>query len=472
MPFEWMATALSVLHFLAAALVTLHVLLTHEDVRSSIGWIGLAWLSPFVGSTVYLAFGVNRTARHGAQLKSGFTVRELAYTAEHVLDADLPTNIQILERANAAVTGLPVFGGNKMDLLIDGNQTYPAMLDAIEQAEQSIALSTYILASDTIGFEFADALIRAHERGVEVRVLADGIGSGYLWSPVCRHMKERGVPVGMFLHEWLPWKMTFINLRNHKKILVVDGKTGFSGGMNISDKNVDGDRPLRVQDIHARFEGPIVEQLMQTFERDWTFTTGERLEADCWWPDLSDSGAVEMRGITSGPDEHMGSIETVWSAAIERAERRIRIVTPYFLPEIRVLRLLNRAAERGVDVEVIVPERSNHFYFDWAMDAHLPALNLDRVKCLLTPGPFDHSKLMSVDGHWSALGSANWDARSMRLNFEFLLECFDQGATSEIDKVIDQKVSDARRLSADALERRPVLIKIRDACARLFLPYL
>lgn len=469
---EILALLLSLGHIVTALWVTVHVLLTNRNVRSSIGWIGLASLSPYIGSAIYVAFGVNRTARRAEKLRDGVTARQVAANAKAVLDAGLPNNIITLERANALATVSPIIGGNGFDLFQDGTRAYPEMIAAIAEAQTSIVLASYIFADDKSGDGFATALVDAHQRGVQVRVLVDGIGSGYFRSKMFVRLRRAGVPVARFLHEWLPWTMAFINLRNHKKILVVDGRVGFTGGMNICADNVGVDGPPQVQDVHARLTGPILTQLMQTFEQDWHFTTGERLSEPELWPEIAHQGTVEMRGISSGPDENVGTIATVWAQAIENAEMRIRIVTPYFLPEDWLLGLLNRAADRGVEVQILVPEFTNHFYFNWAMRSHLGGLRLDRVSCFMAPAPFDHGKLMSVDGHWCSFGSPNWDARSMRLNFEFLLECYDEEGTAKIDAVIDAKLANAKRLNWEMLNSRPGWQKLRDATARLFLPYL
>ncbi len=468
---ELLAEILAVVHGLAAGAVTVHVLLSHREVRSAIGWIGLAWLSPLVGFSIYLAFGINRTGRRASAMDVGLAGEGTADDSA-ALGATHPKNIVTLSRFGGALTGLPLTLGNALTPLRNGTNAYPAMIAAIDGAEHSVALASYIFRNDSAGGMFIDALIRAKQRGVAVRVLVDGIGSGYFFHPAVRRLREAGISAELFLHEWLPWKMTFINLRNHKKLLVVDGTVGFTGGMNISDANVAGDKPIEVRDVQAQLEGPIVRHLMLTFARDWEFTTGEALEDAVWWPEHAEVGPVAMRGITSGPDESVGRIEAVWSTAIEEAEERVRILTPYFLPEDRLLEVLRRAALRGVRIELIVPEHTNHFYVNWAVRAHLEAVPLEMIDCYLTPEPFDHSKLMTVDGHWAALGSANWDARSMRLNFEFLVECYDQGATEAIDALIDRKLIGAVQLTRGALERRSVFGKLCDASARLFLPYL
>lgn len=472
---EIVTSALAVLHGLAAIAVTLHVLLSHRDVRSSIGWIGLSWLSPFLGSAIYFAFGINRVQRRASHINLAPKDRSAAErrAGAAVIARTEPEAIATIARAGDAIAGLPLTAGNDLGLLEDGDEAYPVMLAAIAEAKTSIALSSYIFNDDSAGARFVNALIAAHGRGVAVRVLIDGIGSGYFRAQVFERLRAAGVPVARFLHDWAPWQMSFINLRNHKKVLVVDGTHGFTGGMNISALNIGGRGSIAVRDIHTRLSGPIVGHLMLTFARDWEFTTGESLGGPAWWPDLAAEGAgIPMRGVTSGPDESIGRIEAILATAIEQAQQRVRILTPYFLPEDTLMGVLRRAALRGVKVEIVMPEYSNHFYFNWAMRDHLQTMRLDVIDCFLTPAPFDHSKLMSVDGRWSAFGSPNWDARSMRLNFEFLVECYGQKAAAMIDRMIDAKLEGAKKLTHAMLAERPLPVKIRDASARLLLPYL
>lgn len=466
---------LAISHVIAATLVSIHVLLTHREVRSSIGWIGLSWLSPFVGSSIYIAFGVNRVVRRvrrtGLDLKLSPPRTDM--NARIFLPKDCPDNIASIATAADSISGLPLTDGNSMEFLCQGDAAYPQMLDAIDKAQHSVAMASYIFSNDIIGGKFARTLVKAQARGVDVRVLVDGVGSGYFRSPIVKQLNEGGVSARRFLHKWVPWAMTFINLRNHKKLLIIDGKIGFTGGMNIADENLtDGELSPAVQDIHARLEGPIVAQLLQTFERDWVFTTRKPLTGDNWWPEIEHKGNIAMRGIVSGPDDSVGKIESLFATAVEQAQHRVRIVTPYFLPEDRLFEVIRRAAMRGVIVEIMVPEKTNHFYFDWAIAAHLATFSLDGIDCYLMEGAFDHSKLMSVDGHWCSIGSANWDARSMRLNFEFQVECYDQQATASIDSLIDQKRAKGRLLDQENFKQRPMVMQLRDAAARLFLPYL
>jgi len=471
---------LPIAHISAATGVSIHVLLTHRHVRSSIGWIALSWLSPFIGSSIYLAFGINRVVRRA--VKSGLNRCGLGPSicdpegmarAQNILGASVPEAIIAIGKAGDTISGVALSTGNDMELFCNGDEAYPAMLEEIKKAKHSIALAAYIFASDDIGRRFVNALIEAKNRGVDVLVLVDGIGSGYFRSPVVEQLRAGGVNVDQFLHQWAPWAMTYINLRNHKKLLIIDGKIGFTGGMNISDKNIN--RPesaIKVQDIQARIDGPVVTQLLQTFERDWEFTTSQTLEGKIWWPDISGEGNAAMRGISSGPDESIGQIEALFATAIEQAQKSIRIVTPYFLPEDRLFEVIGRAAMRGVLVEIFVPQKSNQFYFDWAIMGHMATFSLQGINTYLMPAPFDHSKLFSIDGEWSSIGSANWDARSMRLNFEFQVECYDRKICAKVDALIDAKKAKSSLLEERMILERSLPVKLRDAGARLFLPYL
>ena len=462
--------ALAIGHVLPALGVTLHVLLTHRDVRSAIGWIGLAWLSPFIGSLIYLAFGINRVARRASKLRIPATRGRPP--GAHMIEAELTPNFVALARAGGMLVRHPLLAGNDWEIFEGGEAAFAAMLQAIGEAERSIALCSYIFDNDETGGRFVAALMAAHERGVQVRVLIDGVGGGYFRSGAHNALRRAGVPSARFLHSWLPWSMSFLNLRNHKKLLIIDGKTGFTGGMNISDRNVANAGEPKVRDTMVRIDGPVVRQMLESFASDWEFTTDEALSGAAWWPAPEPVGLAPMRAIASGPDEDAVILEEHWAAAIEQAEHRVRILTPYFLPEDRVLDVLNRAALRGVVVEIVLPARTNLFFVNWAVPAHLSGLPLTRIAVYRTPAPFDHGKMMSVDGKWCSVGSPNWDARSMRLNFELMVECYDAALTGQVDALIARRMREGERLEFADLATRPPLIKLRDASARLFLPYL
>ena len=473
LPFNLDINVIALADVLAAAAVTAHVLLKKQDVRAAIGWIGLAWLSPIIGSILYYLFGINRVTRRAARLSTGEVGARLAPTdaAPSSSESSLPANITAVAQAGDRLTSNPLVDGNAISLFCSGDEAYLAMLNVIAAARYSVALSSYIFRLDRIGRRFIDALQQARERGIEVRILVDGIGSGYVLSSVVRELRRADIPVARFMHNWLPWRMPFLNMRNHKKLLIVDGRIGFMGGLNIGAENLRRRyRGAPVEDIHFRVDGPVVSQLMRTFAEDWIFTTGESLQGIRWWPEIARTGQILARGISSGPDEDLGNLETILAAAIAAAKQKFRIVTPYFLPDQRLLFAIELAVLRGVKIEIVLPRQSDHRLLDWAVQAHLGFFAVPGVAVYLSSTPFDHSKLATADGIWCAFGSANWDIRSLRLNFEFMLETYGSAIASEIDRVIDGKIARAQLLALP--DGRSLPTRLRDGAARLLLPYL
>jgi cardiolipin synthase A/B len=451
--------------------VTAHVLLRKSDVRAALGWIGAAWLSPFVGGPLYFLFGINRVTRRALNFsRPGQTARAGSDRASRPTVSQAIAN---LAEIGETVTRQPLMPGTQAVILRGGDDAYPVMRAAIRDAQHSIALASYIFRDDAIGRPFIEALIDARRRGVSVRVLLDGIGSGYLRPAVLHRLKAGGVPTARFLHTWIPWRMPFLNMRSHRKLLIVDGTIGFTGGMNIwtpGSARFAGHR--YAEDMNVRIEGPLIGQLMEIFAKDWSFTTNETLEEPSWWPSLTRRGTVFARGVASGPDADIDTLETILGAALAQAQRRIRIVTPYFLPDQRLQFAIAQARLRGVDVDIVTPEQTNFFFMDWAMRAHLRFMEGPEANMHLSAPPFDHSKIMTVDGQYCLFGSSNWDTRSLRLNFEFDVECYDTDLTAQFDAIIDGKIARSRRLGRDELLTAPIWVRLRDAVVRLLLPYL
>ena len=267
--------------------------------------------------------------------------------------------------------------------------------------------------------------------------------------------------------------MASLNLRNHRKILVVDGQTAFTGGMNIRQGNVLAEKPKHpVQDLHFRVQGPVVGRLQEAFANDWAFTTGETLCQEIWFPELQESGTVIARVVTDGPDADFEILRWALLAALAEAETSVQILTPYFLPDQALVTALNLAALRGVRVDIILPEANNLPYMHWASRSLWWQVLERGCRLWLTPPPFDHSKLMIVDGHWVLLGSANWDARSLRLNFELNVECYGRDFADEMSKIVENKLRGAREVTLAEVDGRSYPAKLRDSIARLLSPYL
>jgi cardiolipin synthase len=473
-PIFWSSPAVqtlaAILYVLLAALVTADVLLKKSDVRGALGWIGAVWFAPIFGSLLYYLFGINRVTRRA--LKLG----RLNHTHAHApapAEPDAAANIVLLSEVSEKIAQSPLTQGNELTVLEGGDQAYPHMLAAIRGARHGVAMSSYIFRNDAAGKEFADALIEAVRRGVTVRVLLDSVGTGYLYPQIYYRMTRGGVRAARFLHTWLPWRMPFINMRNHRKLLVVDGTIAFTGGINIGAENsalLSGGR--EITDVHFKVRGPVVRIVMDAFAHDWGFTTNESLDDDCWWPKLGSEGKAFARGLRSGPDADIYKLEFLLGAALTLAQKRIRIVTPYFLPDPRLQFAIHQAGLRGVTVEIVLPERSNQRLTDWAIRGHLRFFRHIRARIIATPPPFDHTKLCTVDGEWSLIGSSNWDARSFRLNFEFDLEVTDREFTAKLDALIDARIARGKRLTPDMLAAEPLWKRLRNAAARLLMPYL
>ena len=463
--------AIAAAYLLLACLVTIDVLLKKSDVRAALGWIAAAWLSPIFGSLLYYTFGINRVTRRAVKLRrlDGSQARRTSHGTEPVASPNIATLAEVGRRISES----PLIAGNHIAIFQGGDEAYPAMLAAIGEAKRCIVMASYIYRDDAAGRAFSDALIAARKRGVEIRVLLDGVGIGYFFPRALYRLRAGGVKTERFLHTWVPWRMPFLNMRNHRKLLVVDGAVAFVGGINIGAEN---SRRLSkrgyIEDVHFQVEGPVVRSIMDTFARDWTFTTDEPLDEDYWWPPIAEAGTVQARGLRSGPDEDIYKIEMLAGAALSLAKKRIRIVTPYFLPDQRLQFAIAQASMRGVVIDIVLPGHNNHFYMQWAMSAHLRFFDQIAVNIYFSPLPFDHSKLMTVDAEWSLIGSSNWDTRSFRLNFEYDLECYDSNLTARLDAIIDAKIAAARKVDYAELIASPAPVRLRDAAARLLMPYL
>ncbi|WP_232631097.1 cardiolipin synthase [Methylobacterium sp. Leaf118] len=462
------ADILAALGLSVSLAVTLHVLLRKRAVGAAMAWIGLAWLAPFIGSALYLTFGINRVERRARRLKRRPS-RQVDDTPQ--ASASVPDAYRPLDRAVQAITGMPMVAGTGITVYRNGDEAYPAMLAAIAEARRSVALSSYIFRDDDTGRTFIAALKEAMDRGCEVRVILDGIGSGYFFPAAWRRLRRLGVPAGLFMHSVLPWRMPFLNLRTHKKLLILDGRIAFTGGVNISDHNrVSRSPTFPIRDTHFRIEGPVVEQLAQAFIVDWAFVSEEELEGEAWLPPLTPAGDIIARVVTSGPDADVEKIATVVLQAIACARTSIRLTTPYFLPNDFVVGALCLAAARGIAVDVVIPTRSDHPIVDWATRAHIDPLLESGVRIWLDAPPFDHSKALVIDGQWCFIGSANWDSRSFRLNFELNLEVYDTGLARRLETFIAEKCEIP--LTQADLAARPPARRLRDAAVRLLLPYL
>jgi len=456
---------------LAAALFASgHAVIYKRESRSAALWVILIWVMPALGPILYLLMGVNRVQRRAARLRADM-VRHRA-DPQAVPSEPPGTHLAPLARLMNNVVERPLVPGNSVEALVDGVQAYPAMLEAIESAQASIMLASYIFHGDGIGAQFVEALARAVRRGVAVRVLVDDVDVRFTRSSAYKPLRRAGVPLGVFNPPLVPARLNAVHLRNHRKILVVDGALGFTGGMNIDRRYWSNQSKEVSRDLHFRLRGPVVAQLAEVFADDWQFSTDEALRGAPWFVPLEAAGAVLARCIDDGPDE--GTEPLRWSivGGLNQAQRSARIMTPYFVPDGALITALDVAAMRGVEVDILLPARSDLPHVHWAAWGQLWQVLERGCRVWCSPGPFDHSKLMVVDGAWTLLGSANWDARSLRLNFELNVECYSVEFGAHMEGLVQARLNAARPVTLSDVNARSLPVKVRDGVARLFAPFL
>jgi cardiolipin synthase A/B len=467
---------LALAHALVISLAVGHIVLYKRDVRAAVGWSFMVLVAPFLGAIAYWIFGVNRIHRRAARIFApSRPAPELPMPAPPEGGAASTFGCDGMVRLLDQMVPRKLVAGNRVTPLVGGAEAYDAMLAAIGQARSSITLSSYIFDHDATGLQFADALAAAHRRGVQIRVLIDAVGARYSFRSMIGLLRRRGVPATPFLRTRVPWRFKYFNLRNHRKICVVDGRVGFTGGMNIREghRSADPSDPAAVQDVHFQLEGPAVADLQSVFAEDWLFATGQQLEGDeLWFPRLDSAGDVTVRAVADGPDHDLDKILWALLGAIACAQRRLVIVTPYFLPDSGLDHALQVAAGRGVEVDILLPERSNLLLVQWASRAARRYALEGGCRVWLTPPPFDHTKLMLMDDEWSLVGSANWDPRSLRLNFELNLECHDRDLNRCLFEIAEAKRARARRATLDEELGLPLPRKLLYGTTRLLTPYL
>lgn len=463
-------------HLVISPMAALHALMFKRDSRAALGWIALCLLLPVAGPLLYTILGINRIRRRARRLelpglRVGFE-RGRGRLPESADTPEMPAELRPFERIGARLSKHPVTAGNAVEPLINGDEAFPAMIEAIDEAARSIFLSTYIFDTDAIGNAIIARLAAACDRGVDVRVVVDGIGQSYSWPRAPSRLRRKGIRTAVFLPPRLLPPRLSINLRNHHKILVIDGHTAFTGGLNIGKRHVVGEHPAKdaVADMHFRLRGPGALQLENEFLRTWEFVTGA--------PEppapvsVCPAGTVHTRTMTDGPDDQLDQITQLLSATISNAKEKIVIMTPYFLPPREIVGALQAASLRGVRVMLILPEKNNLSYAHWATRNMLWELLYQEIEVFYQPPPFAHTKLFVVDDRYALVGSSNWDARSLRLNFELQLEVFSSQFAGGVARRAQEAARCGRRVTLEEVDGRSLPARIRDSVCWLFSPYL
>ncbi|AMV25086.1 Major cardiolipin synthase ClsA [Gemmata sp. SH-PL17] len=462
---------------LAEVLLTVGTLLAVMHIKrepmSAIAWSLTVLLVPFFGAFLFLVFGYQTVHRRLRRRRERSRVYKTFTARTGGPSAGVPPEWDVLAKLGHHGDGFPVTGGNAIALYHEGNAAFEAMLEAIESARHHVHAQFFICHSDDTGKRFIDALRACAKRGVEVRFLVDWVGSYGLSSRLLRELKADGGQVASFLPLVNPLR---VNLRNHRKILVVDGHTGFAGGLNIGDEYLSKCPTFGYwRDTHFRVAGPAVEGLQHTFLDDWYFTTNEAVKGGAYFPasnEKSAPGTVLAQVVASGPDAEYKAIRETYVAAILRARKRVWIASPYFVPDAGLRDALLLAARSGVDVRLLGLCRPDKWLPFLAARYYWTDMLAAGVKVYQYTRGMLHSKLVIVDDEWASVGSANTDNRSLLLNFECNVQFFDTGVVKGLEEAYLIDLEWSLRLDPEVYATRPFVGRLAENACRLFSPVL
>ncbi len=480
-------------HITAFVLVAMHCLTHRREATSALLWMFVAWGFPVIGPLIFLMFGINRVSRQGwrkrrsdVEFLTERRAREdetmpLAYwRAVRTSVMGDPPQAQWRELntvLNALAPDYPLLGGNQIRPLVSGDEAFPRMLAAIENARHHIHLQTYILGNDATADQFFEALRARAQAGVTVRVLYDRVGSmAAHWSG---RLRRFGRAPNLRMVGWTqanPIRRQYqINLRNHRKLLIVDGQRAFTGGINIAVNNVSTPGREADRDFHFELRGPIVPELQYSFLGDWYFMTDEDpsgLLHEAHFPPVEPAGRASIRVLHGGPSHQGDVLADAFTAMLNMAHRQVLAVTPYFVPPLDLLRAFRMAALRGVDVRLVVPARNNHPYAGLAGQALYEDLLTAGVRIFERQPPFLHGKAMLADDALALVGTANLDVRSLRLNYETNLVVFDPHFADGLKRILLEDVALSRELQLVDWRQRSKRRRIAENFCSLLTPIL
>lgn len=475
-------TAIGALVGLWSLMLVVVVLLQKKEPATTVAWILTLLFLPALGAVLFLFFGRRRIRLPAKQKQEADAwMRAMVSSARtegsspnvSFALAPLSTLEREIFRVGSVLSRSRPTGGNQIEIYDEGDDLYEALGDAIDRAEHHVHAEYYLIRDDATGAWFRDKLASAAARGVEVRLLSDSFGSMMLGRRWFRPLREARAKASSFL----PLRRVLfqpINLRNHRKIVVIDGRTAFTGGMNIGDE-YRGVMPKvgAWRDLHVRLDGPSARALQSVFLEDWYFATGEALEPERYLPHIVEAaGGASVAIVTSGPDTRNEAIHRLLFAAIAAARERVWITTPYFIPDAAMLTAMQVAALRGVDVRIILPSRSNHpVTLHAARSFYEDLLGAGVSIHEYTPGMI-HSKSMVVDGRLSMIGSANMDMRSFRLNFEVHAFVHDPSTANTLERRFELDLAKTETISLDRWQKRRFGQQVLEGAARLVSPLL
>ncbi len=469
-----MATLLAVAYVIYLLGLSGMIMLQKREPVATLSWILSLAALPYLGLIIYYLLGPQRVKRQ--RLRRGRSRSGMEhYRAVCPPDADCTE----LSAIGQSTTGLAPSSATDVRWLVDGADTYAALIEGIAQARDHVHLEYYIYEPDHTGTQIRDALVAAAARGVQVRLLLDAVGAGKVRRRFLQPLLEAGGEVAWFHPRQLlkPFQRPWLNLRTHRKLVVIDGLLAFTGGINITDDENDAVDPKAYRDLHMRLRGHVVRSLQLVFVEDWLYASGQQagqLELNRLWPRETPSredGSINAQVLVSGPDSGWEPIHRLQVAAIYEARKRVWLVTPYFVPGEAARMALTSAALGGLDVRLLVPKMSDSWFVTQAARSYFDELLQAGVRIHEYGPRMLHTKAFIADDDLCIVGTANFDHRSFRLNFELSMMLRDRDKTAELEQILEAEFASAPRVH-NARDRALWRHRLPEAFARLASPLL
>ncbi|MCU4177011.1 cardiolipin synthase [Carboxylicivirga sp. N1Y90] len=458
------------------------IMLENRSPLKAISWILVLLLLPGLGIIFYIFFGQNLRKekiirRKG--LKNHDLITSIAHSQSHKLaDGSLGDNkelgrnkklVQLFLNNSSSIVTI----GNTVKVLNNGKATFEAIIAAIKKAEKFIHLEFYIFEDDLIGNQILDVLKEKARGGVEVRLIVDDVGSWELKKPFYKNLQSYGIEIYSFLRVRFPLFTSKVNYRNHRKIVVVDGEIGFVGGLNVANRYIDGHPSYGIwRDMHLEVKGDAVNALQSAFLIDWYFVSQNDIAEEFYFPPKLPEGDKIMQIVTSGPDTDWPGIMMGYYQAISMAQDYVYITTPYFMPGETVLLALKSAALGGVDVRIMIPEKSDAYFTALCTKSYIREMTVSGVKFYFYQKGFLHSKMMVVDDQVCTVGTTNMDFRSFEQNFEVNAFMYSEETSKELKGYFMEDLKESRLINLKEWRKRPLWQKTKESFARLFSPLL
>ena len=468
----WLGLAALVAFYVFGILHVLHALMHVRTSQGTIAWVISLLTVPFLAIPMYWLLGRTRFAKNvGGRREKDSNLNKLSLAMHKRLRAyevDIPDD-DAFERAARVLGGLPFTRGNDLELLIDGDQTFERIFEAIQKAENYLCVNFFIVKNDKLGTRFQEALIERARAGVKVYFLFDEIGSHKLPRRYLNAMKKAGIECHSFGINRYWWSRLQLNFRNHRKIVVSDGKTAFVGGLNVGDEYLGRDQKFGGwRDTHLKMRGPAVQAVQMVFLEDWFWACNQ--VPDLHWETAPEAADQIAAVIPTGPADPADSWQLIVAEAANSSRKKLWIATPYFVPDEGVLTALQTAAIRGVDVRILIPERADHLLVWLSAFSYYEQSIPYGVKLFRYHKGFLHQKVMLIDDRLAAVGTANLDNRSFRLNFEITAFSTDRNFVAEVEQML---VTDFTRATEDTVEvftGKSFLFRAACRAARLLAP--